>query len=307
MGRYRFLLRPGWLLTHVLVLVAVVVMVNLGFWQLSRLDEKRDRNDLVVARQDEPAVPVEEVLSPESSEAEVEDLVYRPVTATGTYLVEEQVLVRNRSYEGAPGSWVLTPLLLDDGTAVVVSRGWVPIESDPERSAPPTGEVTVEGFVQETQERGSIGPTDPAEGELENLARVDVQRLQQQVDEPLLTGWVQLEEQTPAQPEQIPATVPLPELDEGPHLGYAGQWFLFALVAVVGYVVIIRRAAHDDEAERTRLAEEGAAGPDAEGEPADGDSVERRDGDGRDGDGRDHDEGGGTASDEVEPRPASSI
>ena len=148
MGRYRFLLRPGWLLTHVLVLVAVVVMVNLGFWQLSRLDEKRDRNDLVVARQDEPAVPVEEVLSPESSEAEVEDLVYRPVTATGTYLVEEQVLVRNRSYEGAPGSWVLTPLLLDDGTAVVVSRGWVPIESDLDRSAPPTGEDTVEGFVQ---------------------------------------------------------------------------------------------------------------------------------------------------------------
>jgi surfeit locus 1 family protein len=262
MGRYRFLLTPRWLLGHVLVVLAVIVMINLGFWQLRRLDEKRDRNDLVVARQDEPAVPVQELMQPSSDDDVVDALVYRPLSATGTYLEDEQVLVRNRSFEGAPGSWVLTPLLLDDGTAVVVSRGWVPIESDLELAAPPTGEVTVEGFVQATQERGAIGPTDPAEGELENLARVDVQRLQQQVDEDLLPGWVQLGEQTPAQPEDIPAPVPLPELDEGPHLGYAGQWFLFCIVLTVGYVVIIRRSAREDADEAARLEGEGdGAGP----------------------------------------------
>jgi cytochrome oxidase assembly protein ShyY1 len=279
MGRYRFLLRPRWLLGHVLVLLAIVVMINLGFWQLHRLDEKRDRNATIVARQEEPVLRVDDVLNPlllDDHSSSAEDVAYSRVSATGTYLADEQVLVRNRSLGGAPGSWVLTPLLLESGDAVVISRGWVPIDADLGLAVPPTGEVTVEGFVQATQERGSIGPTDPAEGELENLARVDVQRLQQQVDEHLLSGWVQLSEQTPAQPEDIPAPVPLPELDEGPHLGYAGQWFLFSVVLAVGYVVIIRRSAKEDADEAARLAADGDGGgddalvpePDGEPEPA---------------------------------------
>jgi surfeit locus 1 family protein len=268
MGRYRFAVRPRWILGHLLVLVLVVVMVNLGFWQLHRLDEKRDRNAQITSRQEEPVVPVEEVMPPGTSQEEVDELVYRPVSATGTYATDQQVIVRNRSFEGAPGEWVLTPLVLDDGTAVVVSRGWQNIESPAERAAPPRGEVTVQGYVQATQERGSFGPTDPAEGALDSLARVDVQRLQQQVDEQLLPGWVQLSEQDPAQDGALPVPVPLPELDEGPHLGYAGQWFLFCVVAVVGWIVIIRRAARDREAE-ARALEADREAPGAPGGPAD--------------------------------------
>lgn len=238
----RFLVRPSWLLRHLLVLVLVVVMVGLGFWQLRRHDERREQNALVEARQEEPVVPVEDVLEPGTPADEVGQLAYRRVRATGTYRVDEQVLVRNRSFNGAPGSWVLTPLVLDDGTAVVVSRGWVPLDADLERAEPPDGEVTVDGYVQETQERGSFGPTDPAEGTLADLARVDVERLGQQVDEQLLPAWVQLAEQAPAQAEPVPAPVPLPEPDAGPHLSYAGQWFIFSTIAAVGYVVLLRRS-----------------------------------------------------------------
>lgn len=264
MARYRFALTPRWILGHVLVVLLVIVMVNLGFWQLGRLEEKRDRNDQITSRQEQPVVPVQDVMDPDTPQDEVDELVYRPVSATGTYLTDQQVVVRNRSFEGAPGEWVLTPVLLDDGTAVVVSRGWQNIETPAERSAPPAGEVTVEGYVQATQERGSFGPTDPEDGTLDTLARVDVQRLQQQVDEPLLPGWVQLVEQDPEQDEPLPVPVPLPELDEGPHLGYAGQWFLFCVVAVGGWIAIIRRAARDREID-ARADDDGQPGAGSDG------------------------------------------
>lgn len=284
----RFLLRPSWLLRHLLVLVLVVVMVNLGFWQLGRHDERREQNDLVEARQEEPVAPVEDVLGPDTSPDEVDRLDYRRVRATGTYRVDEQVLVRNRSFNGAPGSWVLTPLVLDDGTALVVSRGWVPLDADLERAEPPDGEVTVEGYVQETQERGSFGPTDPAEGTLDDLARVDVERLDQQVDEQLLPAWVQLAEQDPAQAEPVPAPVPLPEPDAGPHLSYAGQWFIFSAIAAVGYVVLLRRSVR-----RRAPAGAGAEGPGA-GDAATPGGADSR---GRGPDDGGEDDGGGGASD----------
>lgn len=255
MGRYRFALAPRWILGHVLVVALVALMVTLGLWQLDRLDERRDRNQQISSRQDEPVVPVQELMTPDSSAAEVARLVYRPVSATGRYAVDDQVVVRNRSLGGAPGEWVLTPLVLDDGTAVVVSRGWQPLDAPAAAAAPPAGEVTVEGYVQATQERGSFGPADPTEGELDTLARVDVQRFQQQVDQPLLAGFVQLAEQDPAQAGEVPVPVPLPELDEGPHLGYAGQWFLFCVVAVVGWIAIVRHSARDRDVERSRTAE----------------------------------------------------
>ena len=64
MAEARFLLSPRWVLSHLLVVLLAVTMVNLGFWQLRRLDEKRERNALVEARRDEPVVPVEELLAP---------------------------------------------------------------------------------------------------------------------------------------------------------------------------------------------------------------------------------------------------
>jgi surfeit locus 1 family protein len=246
---YAFARRPKWILSHLLVLVLVVVMINLGFWQLRRLDEKRDRNALIEERMDEPVAQIDEVVDQGSDLAAGEDVRYRRATATGTYAAEDQVLVRNRSFDGAAGSWVLTPLVLDDGTAVVVNRGWVPVTGDLEldpAAAPPTGTVDVEGLVEETQERGRFGPRDPEDGTLAVLSRVDLARYQAQVDLPLYPVWLQLTEQEPAQGD-MPTPVEPPELDEGPHLGYAVQWFTFTAIALIGYPLILRRRARSGE------------------------------------------------------------
>jgi surfeit locus 1 family protein len=225
---WSLLRRPRWLVGTVVCLLLAAVFVDLGFWQLRRLDEKRDRNALVEQRTAEPVAPLEEVDGP---------LAYRRVTAEGRFDPSGQVLVRNRSLNESPGRWVLTPLVLHDGTAVAVNRGFVPNGVDP--PAPPTGEVDVEGLLLTSETRGSIGPRDPAEGRLDELVRADVGRLQQQYDRELFPLYLQQTDALP--PGELPLRVPPPELDEGPHLGYAVQWFLFALVALVIYALAVRK------------------------------------------------------------------
>jgi cytochrome oxidase assembly protein ShyY1 len=253
----RSLLTPRWVLSHVLVVALVVLMVNLGLWQLRRLDERRAVNAEAAAALAEPVADLADVVDPGASYAAGEAAELRRVRVTGTYAVEDQVLVRSRSLDGAPGLWVVTPLVLGDGTAVAVNRGWVPVSPEgadgppPAASAPPGGEVTVEGVLQATQERGRFGPTDPAEGRLTHLARLDLARLQQQVGDDLYPVAVQLTASDPAQPGDLPVPLPLPDTgDEGPHLSYAVQWFVFSTIAAVGYVVILRRQLEERRAPR---------------------------------------------------------
>jgi cytochrome oxidase assembly protein ShyY1 len=111
----------------------------------------------------------------------------------------------------------------------------------------PDGQVTVTGLLLPSESRGDYGPRDPAEGALTNLARADIERMQRQFDEPLVPAYVQLTEQDPEPGRAAPALLPLPAVDEGPHLSYAIQWFFFAGIGLVGYPIILRRAARDRE------------------------------------------------------------
>jgi len=252
MSRYRFALRPKWILSHLFVLALVVAMLAAGLWQLRRLDQKQARNERIESRTAEAVVPVEDLLAVDRTDG-IGDLEYRRVEASGTYLLDDQVLIRSRSLEGAPGSWVATPLRLDDGTLLIVNRGWISNsgqhEAVPAAYDRPTGEVTVVGMVRPSQTRGSIGPVDPADGHLDTLARLDVGRLAEQLDGDVLPAYVQLEAQDPAVTTADPTPVPREALGEGPHLNYAVQWFIFTTVALVGYPLILRRRARELETE----------------------------------------------------------
>jgi surfeit locus 1 family protein len=242
---YGWAARPAWLLSHLFVLACVLVFVRLGFWQVSRLSERRAANALIEARQSGPPVPVETVVRAGSAPDEVETAIYRAVTVTGTWRPDEQVLVRNETYNGAPGSAVVTPLVLADGQAVAVNRGWIPVAlaaGDPAAYAPPTGPVTITGVVARTEIHQGLGPTDPAEGRLHDLARVDVGRLARQVSEPLLPVYITLRSPAP-EGGRPPLPVTPPVLDDGPHLNYAGQWFIFATLTCIVYPLLLRRTA----------------------------------------------------------------
>jgi surfeit locus 1 family protein len=132
--------------------------------------------------------------------------------------------------------------------------------------------VSVLGMLQVPQVRPTsglvTGPRDAAEGVLRSLARVDVPRLQQQVDERLLPIYVDLKAQQPAQAGPLPEPLPAPELSEGPHLDYAGQWFIFATLTMIVYPLLLRRVARrrlqgEPPDEHSEIVDLGSGGPGA--------------------------------------------
>ena len=256
---WRFARRPGWILSHLFVLACVVAFIFLAIWQLNRLHGRRDVNRVITAREQATPDPLDSLIPATATGADAADLAYRRVTVTGHYDTTNQVLIRNRTRNKSdPGWWLMTPLVADDGsTAVAVNRGWVPYAIDENGSldqfAPPTGTVTVTGLVLPTQNRVS-GPYDPAEGTLHTLSRVDLNRWRQQVPYPLFPVYVSLQSSDPAQAGDLPEPVPAPELGDGPHLNYAGQWLIFATLTVIVYPLLLRRRARDKAVENAERA-----------------------------------------------------
>jgi cytochrome oxidase assembly protein ShyY1 len=252
---YRFLLRPKWLLFHLGILLLVVVMINLALWQLRRMDERKEFNAEVDARQSELPRPVEDLV-PAGADVDPDDLQWFNVSATGTYLSEEQVLVVNVSQDGVAGVDPVVPLQLADGRLLLVNRGFVP--NNVAVPPPPEGVVRIDaGRLRPSQKRGTGSLSDPAEGELTEVHRVDIKRLQQQLDAPVLPMYVDLLRSTPGEPAEL-VPVAAPDLSEGPHLGYAVQWCIFSLAAVIGWVLAVRRSVRTraaGKAEVTREAE----------------------------------------------------
>lgn len=233
----RRLATPRWLLVHALVAGLVVLMVNLAFWQLDRLDSKRAVNAAVAARSSAPVTDLTELLP--AGGATDEPLEWRRITAQGTWHPEGAVTVLNRSSEGVAGVHSVVPVRLTDGRWLLVNRGFVPLS---ETAPLPSGEVTVAGYARDTERRGTLGATDSTDPATVEFQRLDIALIGARLDGSVVPLWLQLVDQSPRQEADWPAAIPLPESDEGPHLSYAFQWFFFSLVAVAGWAVAARRS-----------------------------------------------------------------
>lgn len=223
------LLAPRWIAGHLLALVTVTAFVGFGFWQLRRHDEKREVKAAVEESIALPEVPV--------GDLDLDDASYRRVTAVGEYDTGTEVLVL-RSRRGESGYHVLTPLRLADGRAIVVDRGWVPQEYDTPPVAPARpmeGALQVSGVLWPSRE-GTVPDSLPGV-----MKRVDTAAIDRFTPYPLVSPYLVLQAQDPPVPGDLPVIADLPETSLGPHLGYAGQWFLFAAVVVVGYPLLLRR------------------------------------------------------------------
>ena len=250
---YRFLLRPAWLLFHAVVLAGVVLMTLAGFWQLDRLDERKDFNAQVRERSQRAPLDLSSVLDElDAGTLDPETAEWLPVTASGTYL-PDQVLEFNNSQDGRAGDNVLTALVLDPTTqgdestqgsgttTVIVNRGFIPLGIDV--PPPPAVEVTIVGFIRpsETRERGGL--TDDDDGRpLTEIRRIEIPRLAEQFPGDVAPVFVQVTSSEPEIGPGDPSPVVLPELDNGPHLSYAIQWFIFAICVAVGWVLAVRRS-----------------------------------------------------------------
>lgn len=231
--------QPSRIIFGVIVVVLAGVFVVLGFWQLDRREQRQTENAVGESRISAPAESLPTLFA--NAGDDLETIEYRTATVTGTFDPSEEVLIRSQVELGQAGFHVITPLVLPNGSAVLVNRGWVPLSMDqpPVVASPPEDVVELVGWVHLTQERPPLGPVDAA-GPLDVLNRVDVDRIAQQTSYPLAPVYlVAMGEQG----EDLPVLVDVPDFsDEGPHLAYAIQWFGFAVIGVVGFLFLLRRS-----------------------------------------------------------------
>jgi surfeit locus 1 family protein len=245
-GRPLRITRAGALGTLAL-LVVVAICVRLGFWQLARLQERREMNTAVAARLVAPAVRDPALL------ADTAGLYYRAATVNGVYDTERSIVLPGRSHRGVPGVHLLSPLRLDGRPdAVLINRGWIP---SPDASTIDVSDfavaeaVSVHGLVlpfpgAEQSLAQRPGGDVSADGFRRVWYTVDATRLAAQYPYPLLPVLVQeLPDDGTASRDRprYPTRLEAPPLDEGSHLGYALQWFSFGLIGLIGWIAVVLR------------------------------------------------------------------
>lgn len=248
---FRKIFSRRWLIASVLVLAAAAVMVRLGIWQLDRMTQRQVFN----ARVQEQLSAEPLVLDQQSSQLDLYSMEYRQVMVTGTYLSEDEIVLRNQVWEGEFGSEygvaLFTPLLIQGtDTAILVERGWIPQGNASETARiiyRQNGEVTLTGRLRRAETDFNINEwlhPDPElaadQTRLDIWNNLDLERIAAQMERPLAPVYLQLT------PESEPSTPPIPiqpeiDLSEGPHLGYAIQWFTFAALLLIGYPFYVQR------------------------------------------------------------------
>jgi cytochrome oxidase assembly protein ShyY1 len=172
------------------------------------------------------------------------EVVWSRVGMTGRYDQSHEILARGRTVDSRVGFEVLTPLVLADGSAVLVDRGWIaPAPGDatarPDVPPAPQGEVTVTGRVARGESRA--GSPERIAGRME-VRRIGVQQLAAQLPYPMFDAYVLLD---PGQPGADGLTaVPSPRQGAWQNAGYVVQWWLFAALTLAGFIWLARREAH---------------------------------------------------------------
>jgi surfeit locus 1 family protein len=217
--------------------VMATLFARLGVWQLARLDERRARNALVIARLGEPPIGLADV--PRDTAL----AHFRRVKLEGRFDYAHEVAWTNLSREGSPGVHLLTPLRrAGTDTAVLVDRGWIyaPDGMTIDRGRWQEGDtISGVGRVQE------IGPGLPEAatrtGHPDEIRWLSPDSVARRAGYPIAPYFIALEGDTSTASMKVPARSPPPALDEGPHMSYAIQWFSFATIAIVGTVVAVFR------------------------------------------------------------------
>ncbi|MFY1636808.1 SURF1 family protein [Solwaraspora sp. WMMB335] len=246
---YRFLLTPRWLGYLALALAGALVMVQLGNWQLDRYRQRSAINERIDAAAVQAPVPLPSVAAPAAvpgtaGATPADTATWTRVAAVGRYDSANEVLVRSRTVQSRVGFEVLTPLVLADGSAVLVDRGWIPpgaggAIAQPQVPPTPAGEVTVTGLLRQPEPMSGL--VTRRDGKLETR-RIAPAAIAAELPYPIYGGYVLLQAQDPA---GDPAFVAIPVRHENSwqNGGYVVQWWAFAAMTLVGFGWLARREA----------------------------------------------------------------
>lgn len=244
-----------------MALVFATACVFLGRWQLHRYQDKHAKAELVSRNYQAPPVPLHRLL-PRPTTPFRPSLEWRQVQVEGTYDAAATLLVRNRPHrgQGAQGVYgyeVLVPLRLDDGTALLVDRGWVPsgtLGNDPGAApdavpAPPHGRVQVLARLKPT-EQAREQRLPPGQ-----VASVAVRQIGAHLGLSVYDAYAVLAKEHPSvTPAPALLDPPVSSGGEGINASYAVQWLVFALLGLGFPLYVARRRREDDHPARPRRA-----------------------------------------------------
>jgi len=227
---------PLAILKSLIALLLVALCIWAAQWQFQRGIDRQDRNAMIESQLTLPALEIEKIRSNEG--VQIASFEWRTVSASGSFKSDQQILLKNRYFEGVYGYEVLTRFTLSDGRFIWVDRGWVKAGKDaltaPAISTAPEGKVSIVGrvrldrslpvgafFALPSSGAGMISKLNAQAGFASEGFYLD-----------LISGSdISL---TPSAPAQ------LPELSDGPHLAYSLQWVFFAGLFIYGRVLIRR-------------------------------------------------------------------
>ena len=232
-GRRRYL--------TIAVIIGVVFLARLGVWQLDRHLQRMTNNQLTTSRMQMTALPLAQLVALPAGERD-----FRGVSAVGQYDPAHQILWRNRSYFGRTGFQILTPLQSDDGAVVLVNRGWVPYESAnaawSTQFAPPTGLQAVIGVWRESQAPSTtVDEAALVNGRRDKWFLITIPAIQAQMPQTLVPGFIEVQPDGSAYDANQPIPIATTDMGMGSNLSYSIQWFGFAVILAVGYVVVVGR------------------------------------------------------------------
>lgn len=226
---FKNLLRPRWIILTFLLASLIYLFIELSGWQFDRYHQRIDRNkDFVTAVAGVP-IPIENV-------SQLNNLKqWGKVSLSGQYLDAESKLVRKRYLKNSLGFWVLTPFQLTNKEIILVNRGWIPSanSSTSELAIPnsPTQQALIEGYLQ-PMEKFKANPADLPSNQINDI---NIEKFQGNI---YPNFYVQIGKSNPA--EKDIGIIYLPEVSNGPHLSYAIQWILFALLLPIGWYVLLK-------------------------------------------------------------------
>jgi cytochrome oxidase assembly protein ShyY1 len=239
--------QPRWIAMVIGLPIAMALCLVAANWQYDRHEARAAQEQRLAAAEQSPPESLASALAP--GQQLPPDRQYTTVTATGVY-DNGSVLIRNRSREGVPGLWVVSPLRSPDGTSILVLRGWLEATrsnaENPVAPPPPTGVVTVTGVLQPSEPKRGAGLL--SNGEATSLHTATL------CPEACYAPYLQAVTSAPADSVE-PLPVKGPGL--GPHLGYAGQWVIFCLLLPVGFVILLRREVREARERQNTLSASG--------------------------------------------------
>lgn len=270
-----------WLAIALGVAIAVMLCITAGRWQFGRYEVRDAAIHTIKANyQSQPRALAD--LVPSTDAAVTDDVVWKRAQVTGHYAPTYTALLRNRPINSTPSVHVLVPFVTQEGTTLLINRGWVPFDTDVNRPStlpnPPAGTVDVVVHLRKTEpqtdRQAPVGQVQAinvdaaiktglayGEGDATDLPNVYTQ------------VYGSLDTESVASADAI-QPLPRPSTDPKNHLSYAFQWWVFAIGAAAGFVVLIikevgskgrqSRAAADNPFAQLKAMEDGIVAP-AEG------------------------------------------